>query len=469
LFNLANLKKFGNKVFSIDENNNKFTYNNLIESIKKFNFIYKLNDQNLSILVAENCYSFIVIYFANLISKSKIILLHPNYFNSNSATIINNYKPDYIFIPNNIKKQKSILRNIEKKIYGEYSVFILYQKKKKLINKELAIMLPTSGSIGKPKFVCLSYENLKNNTREIKRYLKINTQSSVITTLSPSYSYGLSIINSHVISGSKIILNNRSLIDAKFWKLLIENKINFFYGVPLMFEILFKSSKFFDQLKTIKTFACAGGHLNKEIKLRMLKVLNDKKIFIMYGQTEASPRISYLDLSNNQDKLESIGKPLNGGKLWIENDKKELNNKNSGELIYKGRNVMLFYANSRNDLSNLRKNDYILKTNDLGYEDLEGFFYISGRKNRIAKINGVRVELDILEKDFKKYEIICVVLEKYLYLCSKKDLNNQLILKISETYNLSINNIKIKKIDHIPLNNNNKIDYSKIKEILKND
>ena len=116
-----------------------------------------------------------------------------------------------------------------------------------------------------------------------------------------------------------------------------------------MFEILFKSSKFFDQLKTIKTFACAGGHLNKEIKLRMLKVLNDKKIFIMYGQTEASPRISYLDLSINQDKLESIGKPLNGGKLWIENDKKKLNNKNSGELIYKGRNVMLFYANSRND------------------------------------------------------------------------------------------------------------------------
>ena len=69
-------------------------------------------------------------------------------------------------------------------------------------------------------------------------------------------------------------------------------------------------------------------------------------------QTEASSRISYLDLSNNQDKLESIGKPLNGGKLWIENDKKELNNKNTGELIYKGRNVMLFYANSRNDLSN---------------------------------------------------------------------------------------------------------------------
>ena len=166
MFNLANLKKFGNKVFSIDENNNKFKYKNLIELIKKFNFIYKLNDQNLSILVAENCYSFIVIYFANLISKSKIILLHPNYFNSNSATIINNYKPDYIFIPNNIKKQKSILQNIEKKIYGEYSVFILYQKKKKFINKELAIMLPTSGSLGKPKFVCLSYENLKNNTRD---------------------------------------------------------------------------------------------------------------------------------------------------------------------------------------------------------------------------------------------------------------------------------------------------------------
>ena len=117
MFNLANIKKFGNKVFSIDENNNKFTYNNLIKSIKKFNLIFKLNDQNLSILVAENYYSFIVIYFANLISKSKIILLHPNYFNSNSATIINNYKPDYIFIPTNIEKQKIILQNIEKNLW----------------------------------------------------------------------------------------------------------------------------------------------------------------------------------------------------------------------------------------------------------------------------------------------------------------------------------------------------------------
>ena len=469
MFNLVNFKKFGNRIFSIDESGNKFTYNNLVKSIKEFTGLFQFNDEKLSVLVAENSYSFLVIYFANLISKSKIIILHPNYFDSNYSMIIKNYKPDYIFIPTNFIKEKDFTSNLDKKeIFDEYTIFC-FVRKKNSINRELAVMLPTSGSLNKPKFVCLSYENLNVNTKEIKKYLNLNVKSSVITTLSPSYSYGLSIINTHALSGSKIVLNNRSIIDSKFWKLLIKNKIKFFYGVPLMFEIIFKSSKFFDQLRTIKTFACAGGYLNKEIKLRMLNTLKDKKIFIMYGQTEASPRISYLDLSNNKDKLESIGMPLFGSELWVENGNKKLTNNSIGELVYKGRNVMLFYANTREDLSKKRKNNHILKTNDLGYKDSEEFFYITGRKNRVAKINGVRVELDILEKDYKKYEITCVVLGKFLYLCSKNDLSNQLILKISKTYNLSINNLKIKKIRHIPLNNNNKINYSRIKEILQND
>ena len=93
------------------------------------------------------------------------------------------------------------------------------RKNKIKLNNEIAILLPTSGSTGVPKFACLTYENLISNTKSIASYLNINKSSSTITSLDPGYSYALSIINSHLYMGSKLVINRYSILDMNFWKL----------------------------------------------------------------------------------------------------------------------------------------------------------------------------------------------------------------------------------------------------------
>ena len=128
---------------------------------------------------------------------------------------------------------------------------------------------------------------------------------------------------------------------------------------------------------------------------------------------------------------------------------------------------MLFYANSRKDLVNKRSNNYILATGDLGYQDSMKFFYIKGRKNRVAKVNGVRIDLDLIDRDFKKENIVSVSFNKKIFLFSKKKLNDKFKNKISKIFNIGVNNIKIFKLNSLPLNNNNKLDYKKLINLIK--
>ena len=114
-----------------------------------------------------------------------------------------------------------------------------------------------------------------SNTKSIASYLNINKSSSTITSLDPGYSYGLSIINSHLYMGSKLVINRYSILDMNFWKLFKTNKVKFFYTVPLMCEILFKNKTFVSNLKSLSTLWCAGGYLEKRVKLNILSYFRE--------------------------------------------------------------------------------------------------------------------------------------------------------------------------------------------------
>ncbi len=466
MFTLAHLKKFNKRIGLVDEYK-KITYSEIVIEIQKIKKKIKLSKNKLAILVSNNCFSFVFIYLACLIYRTKIIILNENQFKNNLNKIIKKFEPDYIFTKNDVSSLKTI-KYKRKDTYKNYFFFIFKNNTITKINPEISILLPTSGSTGIPKFVCISYENLITNTASIIKYLKIKKMSTTITSLSSGYSYGLSVINTHLFAGSKIVINKFSFLDSKFWKLFKINKVNFLYTVPIMCEILFKNIKINDSLKQLKTLCCAGGHLDQKIKKNILISLRNKNIFIMYGQTEASPRISYIDISKNKKKFDSIGKAIKGGKLFFKLKEKDLPSKRfPKEIFYKGKNVMLFYANSKKDLENKRSNNYILATGDLGYQDNNKFFYITGRKNRIAKINGVRIDLDLIDRDFKKENVISVSFNKKIFLCSKKKLNDKLRYKISKIYNIGVNNIKIFNLNSLPLNNNNKLDYKKLIRLIK--
>ena len=168
--------------------------------------------------------------------------------------------------------------------------------KNKKLNRNLSVLLSTSVSMGSTKFVKLSKNNLKTNTDSIINYLKINNKDSAITNLPISYSYMISVINTHFEVGGSIIISKYSLIQKKFWKILKNSKVTSFNGVPYTYEMLIKVGLKNIKIGTLKYLTQAGGKLEKNKFREIINFCkrNNIKFFSMYGQTEASPILSYL-------------------------------------------------------------------------------------------------------------------------------------------------------------------------------
>ena len=333
-------------------------------------------------------------------------------------------------------------------------------------NDELFLLQTTSGSTGSPKNVKLSFKNLISNTQSIINALNITEKETAITTLPPSYVYGLSIINTHLKSGAKIVLNKNSVIEREFWDRIKNNKVTNFGGVPYTYELLIRIGLNKDNFKTINFTTQAGGYLDKNSKKRILEFYDrhKKTFFVMYGAAEATARMTCINPKFLKTKIESIGKPIINGKLSIQNEngKEILETGKKGELVYEGENIFIGYANSYADL-NINKKVLRLKTGDIGFKDNEGYFYISGKKSRYVKVYGHRVNLDDIEKIINFYGVrsVCVQNKKdtiHVYI-NKKNNKKEIQKKISDYTSLNINSFKIKYVKSFPLNKNMKIDY----------
>ena len=467
---MFDLNKFKNKTALINENHT-FSYQDIINKINLLKkFIGNLKN-NVVILIVNNSVEFIFLYIFLLKSKAKIILVNEEIKDSHLLTIKKKFKPNYIIKPKNLNSIK--IKSLNKKEIFNYEIYKINTKLLIGINKEISILLSTSGSTGSSKFVMLTLKNLKMNTIQISKYLKLNTKDRTITTLPFSYSYGLSILNTHLFNGSALVVTKKSIIQKSFWEILLKNKVNCLYGVPFIFEVLkkFLKKNYFDNFKFL---ANAGGKINTNTAKEFVKVgLKKNYIFYnMYGQTEASPRMAYINLTKHK-KYESIGKPLNQCKFKLVDSDNNYIKKNGtiGELVFEGKNVMINYANKLSDLKIKRKNKYRLFTGDLGYFDDRNFFYIKGRVKRFLKINGIRVDLDQIENNLTKMykNIFCTGIDELLKIFIIKNnlkINiDKLKIKISREVSLSISNIKIYYLNKIPLNKNAKVDYNFLNEI----
>ena len=448
-----------NKIALI-EKNLEITYAELLNEINKiFSFLHK--KKFLILLTSNNTKEFIAIYAGSLINNKTPLLIDQNTDEISLSNIINLYKPKYVFIKkkNNFKKFKTIYK------FEEYVIVETNFKQKVILNKNLALLLSTSGSISSPKLVRISYKNLFDNTEKIKNYLKIKSQDVVITTLNPSYSYGISIINTHLSAGAKIILNNNSVVNKHFWDLFKIYRPVSFSGVPSTFEILDKLGYHKLPFEKLNYMTCAGGKLKKEIQIKLSRFCKNKKInfYNMYGQTEASPRMSYLNPKEFDKKYESIGKPIKGGSFKLKNTF-IVNKKLVGEIIYKGKNVCLGYANKLSDLKKGDENRGKLNTGDLAYRDKDGFYFIIGRKDRNIKIYGNRFNLDEIEKKLQEININCACIKKnekiILFSVISK---GKIINYLKNILKLNLNFFSIKKIKAIPLNKNKKVNYNILK------
>lgn len=266
---------------------------------------------------------------------------------------------------------------------------------------DLALLLATSGSTGDAKFVRLSHANLRANARSIAEYLGLSEGETAIQSLPMHYSYGLSIVNSHLLSGASIAFTSHSFIRPDFWRAVDECGCTSFAGVPYMYETLNRLRMVPTDRPTIRTLTQAGGNLKADLALRFHAAASraGARFFVMYGQTEATARISYVPPDKLEKKAGTIGIAIPGGELWLEavDDDPALK-----QLHYRGPNVMLGYASGPADLARGDEQHGVLATGDLGERDDDGFFRTTGRLARFAKLFGKRVNLASIESEVER-------------------------------------------------------------------
>jgi len=390
----------------VTEDGEAVTYGQLQLDVLSFAGI--LPKRELVFLLGSNDYSTVIAYLACLEAGAVPLLLDSSLSPESFANLFNCYQPSFLFSP---RDHTAFIGPFES--IGSLPGYSLYHRINSLgpeLNPDLALLLATSGSTGSPKLVRLSLENLFNNAQSISEYLEIQSGDRAITSLPFNYSYGLSVINSHLVAGASIVLSRCTLFDAKFWQQMKSYGVTSLAGVPYSYDILLKLRFQRMTLPSLHTLTQAGGKMDPSQASRVYEICKAKgmRFVSMYGQTEATARIAFLSHDDFERKVGSVRRPIPGGKLWIEDDlgRRVCQHNSVGELVYSGPNVALGYAETSEDL--IRGDDWggVLHTGDLARQDAESFFFIEGRKQRFLKIFGVRISLDAVEVWFSKRGVI---------------------------------------------------------------
>ncbi|WP_327043774.1 AMP-binding protein [Microbispora sp. NBC_01189] len=332
------------------------------------------------------------------------------------------------------------------------------------VDDELAVLLGTSGSTGSPKYVRLSRHNVDANAAQITQILEIDGDERAVQALPLHYSYGLSVLNSHLLAGASVVFPGASIVRPQFWEAMRDNACTSLAGVPYTYAILTRLGFEDAGLPDLRTLTQAGGRMEPDTVLRFGRHMTEQggRLVVMYGQTEATARIAYVPPDRLLDKPDRVGVPVPRGHLSLADD---------GELLYEGPNVMLGYARGRADLASGDVNRGRLGTGDLAGVDDEGFYSIVGRKRRIAKLGGRRVNLDELEILLVTHgRVAALELSGRLVLVraagDATTSGRELSQHVGELIRVPTRFIHVVGVDRLPMTGTGKIDYGALTDEL---
>ncbi len=228
------LEKYGDRI--------AYTYVNAKNTLRHMSFrlllknisIFRkyIKEQKLMLIFVNNNIESIVGYLSGIIEKTKVIMIRGNLHKEPCNKIVTDFKPDYLWMKTNAL---SLEGYSSKFAWNEYSLYEREEKSDILINEDIALLLPTSGTTGASKFVKLTYENIENNTRDIIDALMVSKESVTITSLPIYYTYGLSLINTYLVQGARVILTTLSYFQSEFWELFRREKVSSVSGVPFFY------------------------------------------------------------------------------------------------------------------------------------------------------------------------------------------------------------------------------------------
>ena len=278
---------------------------------------------------------------------------------------------------------------------------------KHALHPDLRLLLSTSGSTGSPKLVRLSATNLASNASAIAEYLGLTAADRAITSLPLAYSYGLSVLHSHLEVGASVVLTQDSVVDPAFWSSARSHAVTSFAAVPHTFALLDRSGARWSEIPSLRYVTSAGGRLDPARAHRLASLGREHgwQLYVMYGQTEATARMAYLDPELVLTHPSCIGRAVPGGTLRVDQPDAD----GVGELVYCGPNVMMGYAETAADLAagpELAE----LRTGDLGRQQPGGLLEVVGRLSRFAKILGHRIDLDRVQAALAAFDpsLVCL-------------------------------------------------------------
>jgi len=349
------------------------------------------------ILISPNSVFFIKAYLGILKSGNVCVPLNFDIEQSNLDYISELTDCDTVFIAGSLQRKMKFDQSISCFNEQDLDQIIEVQKpelfKTTIDEKTLAEILFTSGSTGVPKGVMLSHQNMISNTNSIKANLKLSSEDRISVVLPFYYCYGLSLLHTHLKVGGSMVLNPSFMFLGSFIKDLKTYRCTGFSGVPSHFQILLKKSKSFKDtdFPDLRYVTQAGGKLHTVFIEEFVAAFPEIGFYVMYGQTEATARLSSLSPELVKTKLGSIGKGIPGVALKIVNENGEAVGVNEeGELLAYGDNIMLGYFKDELGSKDAVKNGW-LHTGDIAKMDEDGFYYLIARKKEIIKVGGKRV------------------------------------------------------------------------------
>lgn len=342
----------------------------------------------------------------------------------------------------------------------------------------LAMLTPTSGTFQKPRIVMVSHENLISNTLAIVSSLQLKSDDRAMLILPISYCFGASVFHSHLYAGGDIVYDKRFIFPDKVLQAIADYQCTSFAGVPSVFNILLKRSNLERiSMPSLRRFLQAGGPISpsriEEIKIKVPNV----HFCTMYGQTEATARISCMNPQIHKEKLGSVGPPLDNLNVRIVDEQgDDVPHGESGRIFISGPSVCLGYWQDENETRLIFDNGW-LNTRDVGKLDPDGYLWIEGREGEFIKTSGRRISYAEVE-DFARKTVgikdagvyimphdeagevpaIAIVLEKEV---NKEYVLNELWMSLPKTWLCQEINI----VNELPMNSRGKLDRKKLQEI----
>ena len=452
----------GCRLAALQENGDSISYRELNEFCEEIQRI--VPPRSLVFSLCKNTIGSFAGYVAYLSARVVPLLLSSHLDQDLLEYLMETYHPNYLWVP---VEQKD-------KFHGEcviekYGYTLLHYSLEKInLYEELALLLTTSGSTGSPKLVRQTYTNIEENAKSIAAYLELDETERPITTLPMNYTYGLSIINSHLLVGATLLMTETSYAQKGFWDFFKREKATSLAGVPYTYEILKKIRFFRMELPSLRYMTQAGGKLIPDLHKEFAEYAknNGTRFYVMYGQTEATARMSYLPYQKSLEKYGSMGIAIPGGEFYLRDvDGSKIISPNvAGELIYKGPNVTLGYAECVQDLAKGDERNGVLETGDIAQFDEDGYYYIVGRLKRFLKIYGNRVNLDecerMLQERFAGLECACVGTDDHMKIfITEKGYMDDVQKFILEKTGLNRRAFEVFYVGEIPKNESGKKQY----------